>query len=252
MILRYEEDDDAAAAPEPEPEPPAGPEPEPEPQQQRPQPHLLAYGDSLTAGYHDSGYAFAPYSVSLAATLGCTVDTCGASGVQVYALANAQLDSSSCVDVVSQEYSGLGHLLKQRAADADGLPWYAAVLIMGGTNDLAAQWTAEEIMQSLRTLHERCWSHGLRTVALSVPPNMATAGGHAEYIQSHRELNRLIEEMADSDKRCVFADSGLLVPWGAEGCWEPDGLHFSPAGSARLGRGLGELAAVREFLLLGA
>ena len=30
---------------------------------------------------------------------------------------------------------------------------------------------------------------------------------------------------------------------------EPDGLHFSPAGSTRLGRGLGECTAVREFLL---
>jgi len=225
--------------------------PEPEPQQ-RPQLHLLAYGDSLTAGYHDSGCAFAPYSASLATALGCTVDVCGASGVQVYKLANSQIESESCIDVAGQEYSGLGYLLKQRAAATDGLPQYAAALIMGGTNDLAAQWSAEEILQNLRTLHECCWSHGLRTVALSIPPNMATAStaaSHAEYIHAFSELNRLIEEMAGSDERCVFVNSGLLVPWGAEGCWEPDGLHFSPAGSERLGRGVGELPEVRDFIL---
>ena len=222
--------------------------PEPEPQL-----HLLAYGDSLTAGYHDSGHAFAPYSTSLATALGCTVDACGASGAQVYKLANSQIESESCIDVAGQEYSGLGYLLTQRAAAPD-LPQYAAALIMGGTNDLAAQWSAEEILQSLRTLHERCWSHGLRTVALSVPPNMATAStaaSHAEYIHTYSELNRLIEEMAGSDERCVFVDSGLLVPWGVDGCWEPDGLHFSPAGSARLGQGIGELPEARDFILAG-
>jgi hypothetical protein len=93
-----------------------------------------------------------------------------------------------------------------------------------GTNDLAAQWEAAEIVESLRTLHELCWSRGLRTVALSVPPNMATASAaaaHASYRETHTSVNRHIAELAAaSDGRCVFVDTSELVPWGAAGCCE--------------------------------
>eukprot|EP01048_Picozoa_sp_COSAG05_P013515 COSAG05_NODE_1446_length_4868_cov_3.167121_1_plen_280_part_00 len=47
--------------------------------------HFLAYGDSLTAGYHSNGSAFAPYGEALEASLpsGCFVESCGASGLKV-------------------------------------------------------------------------------------------------------------------------------------------------------------------------
>ena len=121
--------------------------------------------------------------------------------------------------------------LSSRRAAAT-LPQYTAALIMGGTNDLAAQWEAAEIVESLRTLHELCWSRGLRTVALSVPPNMATAStaaAQASYRQTYTSVNRLIAELAAaSDGRCVFVDTSEFVPWGAaDFCelWELHGTH---------------------------
>lgn len=237
---------------------------------------LLLY--SQCQGYHSNGTAFSPYSVTLASVLGdCAVEAVGASGALVHTLANA-LDAESEIDVAGQEYSGLRALLRRRTTA--GLQQYSAALIMGGTNDLAAMWEAREIAENLRTLHELCWSHGLRTIALSVPPNMGTAStssvlAYVKYRQTYASLNTLIEEMAaGSDDRCLFIDTSELVPWGAAGCCEcvaniscaalhactsqslnhsaaagePDGLHFSPAGSAKLGHGLGESAAVKKFL----
>ena len=76
---------------------------------------------------------------------------------------------------------------------------YAAALIMGGTNCLAAQWPAgglAEFADAARVLLEPRLAY---TVALSVPPNMATAStaaSHADFNHVYTELSRLIEEMA--------------------------------------------------------
>eukprot|EP01048_Picozoa_sp_COSAG05_P016477 COSAG05_NODE_2124_length_3525_cov_2.233800_2_plen_263_part_00 len=246
---------------------PAAPQPEQQQHgqqpEQQPEPaarHYLAYGDSLTAGYHSDGQGFSPYSLALAAALPgeCSVDSCGASGAKVHALA-AELELASGWDVADQEYSGLGYLLQRRLGGSTSAaleaPQYTAALIMGGTNDLAVQWEAAEIMASLRTLHECCYSFGLRTVALCVPPNRVTAAtsddpGLLAYQSNYHTLNRLIAEFAAaSDGRTISVDTAKLVPWGADGCWEPDGLHFSPKGSEMLGKRLAALPAVREFLL---
>jgi hypothetical protein len=91
-------------------------------------PRFLAFGDSLTAGYHSDGLAFSPYAGALASAIGCptsAIDVCGASGLQATQLVHV-LESQSERDVCGQEYSGL-NVLCQRAAQSKQ---YEAALIM--------------------------------------------------------------------------------------------------------------------------
>ena len=90
---------------------------------------FLAFGDSLTAGYHSNGLAFCPYAPSLAAAIGVPASaftTSGASRLQASQLLQV-LESESERDVCEQEYSGLGFLCR-RAAEAS--KQYEAALIM--------------------------------------------------------------------------------------------------------------------------
>ena len=70
-------------------------------------PRFLAYGDSLTAGYHSNGAAFEPYAATLQTELrkeccpDCRVEVSGASGAQVFKLAK-ELDVERALDVASQ------------------------------------------------------------------------------------------------------------------------------------------------------
>jgi hypothetical protein len=124
---------------------------------QQPPLYVLAYGDSLTAGYHSNGAAFAPYAHALAAellaqqqqqqqqqqpaaaTIDVRVDVSGASGLRVSQLAS-ELYRKSGYDVADREYVGLGCQLRGRRAGPSGAgAQYAAALIMGGTNDLVSQ-----------------------------------------------------------------------------------------------------------------
>ncbi len=89
---------------------------------------FLAFGDSLTAGYHANGLAFLPYAGALASTIGCPASAftvCGASGLQATQLVHV-LQSESERDVCGKEYSGL-EVLCRRAAQSKQ---YEAALIM--------------------------------------------------------------------------------------------------------------------------
>ena len=94
---------------------------------------ILAFGDSLTAGYHSMGAAYAPWACTLCQLLGAeVVDHIGLSGFTTAELVRS-MDECSVTDVASRTWSGLRHKLRSAAVP------YDIVLIMAGTNDLAGQ-----------------------------------------------------------------------------------------------------------------
>ena len=94
---------------------------------------ILAFGDSLTAGYHSMGAAYAPWACTLCQLLGAeVVDHIGLSGFTTAELVRS-MDDCSVTDVASRAWSGLRHKLRSAAVP------YDIVLIMAGTNDLAEQ-----------------------------------------------------------------------------------------------------------------
>ena len=91
---------------------------------------VLAYGDSLTAGFYMAGQRFSPYGEALSRELG-DVDmwVCGLSGLTAVQLFEG-VDARLIVDVACRRGQGLGSILEERGP-------FDLVVIMVGTNDLA-------------------------------------------------------------------------------------------------------------------
>jgi len=207
---------------------------------------VLLYGDSLTAGYYDDGDKFAPYGLwlaeSLAADLDIEVWSCGLSGRTAEEMASGACRGRSITDVVKRKGQGLEYIFRQPGADFD------LVLLMAGTNDLAKSEDTEEMFEFIRALHRLCHAvGGARTVALAVPPNRPCLRD-ANYCKDWKALNSKLGAWARGvgaeEGVALFVETADLVPYdiGSE-LWEDDGLHFSPAGSERLGRSLAPLLA---------
>jgi hypothetical protein len=108
---------------------------------------ILAYGDSLTAGYHAQGLEFAPWAPLLRPLLGAAVvEHCGLSGATVRELVEAA-DAEVAPSNAGAPCPGLRR--KMSSAAAAGKP-YDVVLLLGGTNDLADRIPTAEIVDGGR------------------------------------------------------------------------------------------------------
>lgn len=201
---------------------------------------ILAYGDSLTAGYFCGGHCFEPYGKVLAEELGrqhgpVDVWVSGHSGLtasQLYKDAGKE----NIVDSVDRSGPGLNLVIKRHGP-------FDMVLIMLGTNDLARSFgsgtTIGRILEHIIALHRICHEAGMVTAVLSVPSN-AFLSRDPEYMTAWKRLNGMLEEYAGSeaskDRASLFIDTGGLVPFArGNGLFESDGLHFTPRGSRQLG-----------------
>jgi len=201
---------------------------------------VLVYGDSLTAGYYNGGSAFEPYGLQLAKVLAPELDIevqcCGLIGLGVEEMAK-KLRDPQIEDVRHRVGQGISHILAKQGP-------FDLAIIMGGTNDLAHGIPLSRIMRALQTLHGACWEAGVPTVAMTVPPNRGV-GMRTTYAKNWRDLNGQISNWAAGVGKlgapASIVDTEKLVPFGSGQkalLWEKDGLHFSPAGSRQLGRGL--------------
>ena len=191
---------------------------------------ILCYGDSLTAGYCEGGFAFAPYAPALERALGGSVrvDHVGHSGMT----ATEMLRYADAPD------AGLRAILDA----ANGR--YAAVVLLAGTNDLAEVQHrpvgAARVGVAVWALHDL--AKPLPTVCVSIPGSMAQ-----ERIPACRELARGANE--DLRRRCdgagvTFAECPVAFD-ASSGDWEADGLHMTRQGYASFGAGLaGAVASV--------
>lgn len=194
---------------------------------------ILAYGDSLTAGYN-MFKSYVPYGEELGKGLRALktpadVWVCGHPGRTADWMV-AQLDATGGQNAPP----GLRQLVK-------GFGPFDLVMIMAGTNDLGRGSGPESVFSKLVLLHSACHKLGVPTLALTVPPNRGAQSGQRH--DAWKTVNRLLSEWSRSDQAptllrgCV--DTGKVLPYDEEnGQWETDGLHYSPQGYNGLGRKL--------------
>eukprot|EP00927_Polykrikos_kofoidii_P025193 TRINITY_DN22692_c0_g1_i2.p1 TRINITY_DN22692_c0_g1~~TRINITY_DN22692_c0_g1_i2.p1 ORF type:complete len:415 (-),score=45.39 TRINITY_DN22692_c0_g1_i2:328-1491(-) len=193
---------------------------------------ILCYGDSLTAGFFGGGWKFEPYGRSLSDTLteagvANEVLVCGHSGCTAEEMVYHM--DSSLTDVAGLRGKGLGRILEE-----DGLPNLA--LIMAGTNDISRGTSIASIVDAIRELHEECHDRGVDTVMLVPPP---APRGNPQWETKRQMIIRRLQRLARSMPRVVaFLDAGNYLPITCGDVWDPDGLHFSAAGSRLLGERL--------------
>lgn len=199
---------------------------------------VLAYGDSLTAGYYAMGRAFSAYALSMVRGLlpeiAADVWVCGLSALTAGEMLDG-LDDPDIEDGAGRFGRGLRVLLAEKGP-------FDLALIMAGTNDLGSKRAvAEDVAQDIIDLHSVCHSTGIRTVALSVPPNEAVNESR-RYRAKWQKTNTILHSWVEKEKNALlFVNTSDLVPFDIEKLWEDDGLHFSPEGSERLGAGLAPL-----------
>jgi len=191
---------------------------------------VLCYGDSNTAGFCSKGKRFEPYARSLdkalrAAGVACEVYHAGLSGLTAAELAD-KMDNSSILDICEHEYQGLRKMIGMHKPDV--------VIIMAGTNDICKGAEAAETMEPILRLHEACHEKGIPTIALAPPAGPGCT--------RRDNLARALKHYASVVPNVVaYGDAEELLPRGPLGYWEPDIIHFSPAGSSALGQLLGPL-----------
>lgn len=175
---------------------------------------------------------------------------CGLSALTAEEM-TGKLEAREIIDGTGRTGIGLKRILKQMQP-------FDLALIMAGTNDLGRSMcndladidvSVDRMLDDLCYLHEVCHYQGVRTVAMSVPPNKGALKSK-QYRLRWEMLNTKLQNWAESvEGVALFVDTGALVPFadndlGGRGkLWESDGLHFTSAGSLQLGRGLAPLVA---------
>lgn len=188
--------------------------------------HILCYGDNLTFGFCSNGHQCKPYAAALSdafvrAGIRCKVSVGGLSGHTARQMVGA-IDKPPVTDSQGRVIGrGLGRIL-----DEDGP--FDLCIIMAGTNDLTLMSRSEDIVRDLCNLHSAAHRRGVPTVALAPPSPQRAA---------QAEVAKLLMSWVQTAKPVLsYASAEDFVPRGVKGFWEPDNVHFSPAGSAALGQ----------------
>mmetsp|Transcript_101723 Transcript_101723/g.195257 ORF Transcript_101723/g.195257 Transcript_101723/m.195257 type:complete len:248 (+) Transcript_101723:57-800(+) len=184
---------------------------------------VLTYGCSLTAQYSHA------LSVQLQVTHGVSLWMCGLSGKRASELVRmADHPAIPSEAFPCRVGRGLSVVL------AEDEPFELA-LIMAGTNDLGWNYPAEDVIKNIKRLHEICHASGLRTVALSIPPNINCVRSE-DYRERWLQVNNSLRDWSCAEGAAggvaMFVDTADLVPFEAEklNFYQLDGLHFSDEG----------------------
>ena len=201
---------------------------------------ILCFGDSLTFGSDGKTYENPhPYAVHLRerfAELGIAVNV---SHIGHGGWATAKMLEP---DGLAAALDGVG----VHTADTLHPPRFDTLILLAGTNEAFQGVSPEDIAENIRRLHERAFAAGiLRSVAVGIPPVASTHALSNRFYPVRVATNALLEAWAASTKDQPHEVHYVLSPAGL-GDLLPDGVHFTPAGYARLGIGLAD-ALVSTF-----
>lgn len=205
---------------------------------------VLAFGDSLTAGYWGFGSRFTPYSTRLGELLGSAweVTHVGLCGWTARRMAlDSELDAVSAVDVCGHEWDG-GLRTHLRRAREEGRP-FEVLIVLAGTNDLGdvldGECTAADVADACLSLHSAGRDAGCRVVALTVPEH-GQEGQYPALARVRAEINTRLATLPAG--AVTLVDVAAALPQTERELWD-DALHFSQTGYERLGQTVHESAA---------
>ncbi|TLS24576.1 hypothetical protein PpBr36_08817 [Pyricularia pennisetigena] len=192
---------------------------------------ILCFGDSLTSGYSRSGLVSHPYEQKL---------------VQELKVARPELEIETTEDGIPGDLTGF---FVSRCLEHFGpkQPRYDWAIILGGTNDLARQYSPETIFDNLK----RCWdlalSHGSKVLVLTVPE----VGVRSRADEMRDKLNDMIRKAQGGN--IYVHDHHAAVPYWSlsqeerDKYWDDD-VHLTADGYDLMGK---MIAARLVDILLG-
>ena len=185
---------------------------------------ILAFGASLTEGYHSDGCLFHPYTDRLAqlfrsASKHVEIENAGVSGEAVL--------SPTMLPRLKQLLSSSAH---------QPFDW---ILLLAGTNDtIRDQEKASRVFDGYKLLIDECHRNRARVLAMTLPETEYPTASPMD--RQRREFNRLIKEQLTPRKDVVVLDVDYHLPQHSlsddqrEQIWD-DGIHLTPYGYDRLG-----------------
>jgi lysophospholipase L1-like esterase len=183
---------------------------------------ILAFGDSLTAGYYRGGGSFNPYANRLGALLGSEWQV-----VEVGWSGETTTEMVRRLPTVLQAFK-----LENVTFDY--------ILILGGTNDLFGN-DAATITSNLVRLHKTGRDYGAKTLAISIPEHGMERKKNFTMIGEKRlQINEALRKLAAETESTAFFDLAVEIPrFGlsdeeVKTFWD-DGLHFTAKGYDRFG-----------------
>ena len=191
---------------------------------------ILAIGDSLTAGYYDSGRSNHSYAIHLAELLSSSptpveIDEKGISGEKVV--------------------PSMARRLQRLLSKSDSSP-HDWIIILGGTNDLGYRGSAETVFhQGLKPMYEMVLDSSGKTCRLVVMTVIETGFALPDNRDDkpRQDLNHLIRDYSTNHTerdRIYLVDLDKDIPYhGLQGSREraliwDDLVHLKPAGYDRM------------------
>ena len=208
---------------------------------------ILCYGDSLTAGYSQSGFSFTPYSGFLTSKLlsekkaenvTLEADAFGFSGWTTTQMAQqAEKTGLQAMGAPPGGYPGLRRALEMKA--------YDLVIIMAGTNDLGHGTASKDILANLKFLHSMVVERSMSLLAVGIPESGFVVSNE-DAARRRSEVNMALKGEMESLQNGTYVDCPLKYSRDSPH-FDYDGLHFSEEGYKYLGQTLA--AHVDEILL---
>jgi lysophospholipase L1-like esterase len=188
---------------------------------------ILAFGASLTEGFHAYGLQFHPYTIRLSQLLRSSIKTVDIDNVGVSG--EAVLSTTM-----------LPRLQRLLSSSTDKFDW---VLILAGTNDtMRDQQNASRVFDGYKLLINECHNHGARVLCMTIPETNYPR--ESPFDVQRQEFNRLLkEELIPKDKdenKIIVLDVDQLLPQHSlssserKQIWD-DEIHLTPQGYDRLG-----------------
>lgn len=186
---------------------------------------FLAFGASLTEGYHSEGLLFHPYTLHLSQLI--------RSSFQSIDIDNAGVSGEAILSPTM--FPRLQQLLSSTTNKK-----YDWVLLLAGTNDtLRDQQKASRVFDGYQLLINECLKHQARVLCMTLPE--ADCPKESPFDLQRQEFNRLIREELGSKNNIVVLDIDRLLPQHSlssnerKQIWD-DGVHLTPQGYDRLGQ----------------
>ena len=198
---------------------------------------IVAFGDSLTAGYQSPGPGKAlpkstPYTDPLKSMIDASLEKIGKLNLIEVTIYNKGVSGEASSDML-------------RRIDSDVIttkPNYT--IILGGSNDIGWGTEPDEIFENLVQMYEKAASAGIEVIACTVP----SVVGDQTYIKPRLELNELINDYCfDNETVCVDLFSATVDPKTKmlDKKYSSDGLHLNTSGYQKMAEAIFSQAFIK-------
>ncbi|CAF0800404.1 unnamed protein product [Didymodactylos carnosus] len=215
---------------------------------------VLAFGDSLTEGFHFAGFRYHPCELTKKIR---SIQHIQSHSFRLDATRLAELISNHCdwvyngdpnrpnIDVRAGGKSGERVLegmierLRKTLDSVENESRFRWVIILGGINDLSLGAEPERIMGGLRQMYDMVYQHGANLVIMTVTESGLVKTNDPRDVKRH-QLNTLIKNYAWENhfaggKRTFCVDLDKLIPWHRPDMAEKkllwdDHMHLTPRG----------------------